>query len=210
MLSTPTCERLVRYLRIIRDTRDPIITSARLADALDVDSSLVRKDLAAVGLRGHPCKGFSCAVVCSRLSDFLGAQERWKAVIVGAGRLGTAIACHREFESMGLTVTGVFDHDPAKVGQMAGANRVSPLTMLETHIQTECVRLAILTIPADSAQALAERLVQAGIRAIWNFSPSRLDVPSDVMVRHEQLVVGLGTVICGLRQARQSSARARR
>jgi redox-sensing transcriptional repressor len=210
MLSTPTCERLVRYLRLLKDGGDRTVTSAELATALDVDSSLVRKDLAAVGLRGRPCKGFSSAVICSRLRDFLGVEQRWKAVILGAGRLGTAIACHREFQGMGLDVTGLFDRDPAKIGQMAGGNPILPVEMLELHIQTERVQLAILTVPGDSAQVLAERLARAGIRAIWNFSPCRLSISSKVLVRHEHLVVGLGTVLCGLSHSQRWVAKAGR
>lgn len=210
MLCTPTCERLVRYLRILEDVGDRTVTSAELASTLDVDSSLVRKDLAAVGLRGHPRKGFSTAVIRSRLGDFLGVKQRWKAVILGAGHLGTAIACHREFQGMGLDVTGLFDRDPAKIGQLAGGNPILPLEMLELHIQTERVQLAILAVPSDSAQVLAERLDRVGIRAIWNFSPCRLSISSNVLVRHEHLVVGLGTVLCGLSHLQERVARAGR
>jgi redox-sensing transcriptional repressor len=126
-----------------------------------------------------------------RIRDVLGFNDMYKAVIVGAGRLGGAIASYAGFAKYGLYVVAMFDVDEDRIGSVMGGVLVQSIENLETIIQRHDVHMAILTVPAEAAQTLGDRLVAAGIRAIWNFAPTSLSVPSDVFVRHEHISVGL-------------------
>jgi redox-sensing transcriptional repressor len=119
-------------------------------------------------------------------------------VIIGAGNLGNALAAYSGFARYGLRVVAVFDTDPQKVGLEVAGVPVLPLKALESEVTRREVELAILCLPASAAQVVANRLVRAGVRAIWNFAPAYLQVPDEVIVRHEQLAIGLGVLFCRL------------
>lgn len=188
-------ERLMHYYHFIAervgDEGAAAVSSARLAALLDMDDTQVRKDLAAIGVRGHPRVGFKATEVLEAIRLTLGFDETYKAVLVGAGRLGGAIAAYRGFSRYGMTIVALFDADLEKVGDVVGGYVVQPLESLEAVIRRHDVRLGILTVPAERAQALAERLAAAGVEAIWNFAPTGLVAPEGVIVRHEHIAVGL-------------------
>jgi redox-sensing transcriptional repressor len=167
------------------------VSSAQIADLLDMDDTLVRKDLAAIGVRGRPRVGFSTQVLMDAVRETLGFNERYRSVIVGAGRLGGAIASYGGFGKYGLDIVALFDADPARVGDTLGGAPVLAIESMETVVRDHGVHLAVLTVPAETAQSLADRLVEAGIRAIWNFAPTSLVVPPKIFVRHEHISVGL-------------------
>jgi len=168
--------------------------------------TLVLKDLASIGVRGRPRVGFSTIELMEAVRVTLGFNDTYKAVIVGAGRMGGAIASYAGFAKYGLYIVALFDVDTERVGNVQGGVFVQPLENLETVIARHDVRLAILTVPAEAAQPLAERMVAAGIRAIWNFAPSSLVVPPGVFVRHEHISIGLGELAYFLKQSRGSDA----
>ncbi|MBN2713040.1 MAG: redox-sensing transcriptional repressor Rex, partial [Planctomycetes bacterium] len=151
----------------------------------------VRKDLAAIGVRGYPRIGYRAVDASSRIREVLGFDVRKKGIIVGAGRLGGALASYPGFGAYGLEIVAIFDTDDSKVGSSIGQHPVVTLDKLEQVISDEHVGLAVLAVPAVAAPALAERVVAAGVRAIWNFAPTRFAVPEGVRIRHEQISVGL-------------------
>ncbi len=188
-------ERLMHYYHFVSERiaqhTSHAVSSAELASVLNMDDTQVRKDLAAIGVQGYPRVGFKCAEIAQAVRGVLGFGQTSKAILVGAGRLGGAMAAYRGFSQYGMTIVALFDADLNRVGSVVGGHVVQPIQSLEMAIRRHGVRLAILTVPAEAAQELADRLVAAGIRAIWNFAPTGLTVPSGVFVRHELISVGL-------------------
>ena len=198
-------ERLMHYYHLVADQIESQssghVSSAQIAQLLEMDDTLVRKDLASIGVRGRPRIGFSTAELLRAVRETPGFNERYRSVIVGAGRLGGAIASYGGFGKYGLDIVALFDADPARVGETLGGAIVQPIDSLESVVRDHRVHLAVLTVPADAAQGLAERLVEAGIRAIWNFAPRSLVVPSNVFVRHEHISVGLAELAYYLKRS---------
>jgi redox-sensing transcriptional repressor len=193
-------ERLIRYYRYLADVvaKQPAqtitITSAELGRALDVDPSQVRKDFAAVGLVGMSRVGYDVCEVCSAIRWVVGFDTSYNAVLVGAGKLGSAILSYSEFQRYGLRVIAAFDVDPFKVGRRVGELTVQHGEGLSAFVSEHEVPLAILTAPGDVAQELTDSLVAAGVRAIWNFTPLRLAVPQAVLARNERFSGGLAEI----------------
>lgn len=203
-------ERLVHYYHFLGEHMQPsarTVSSKRLADLLNMDDTQVRKDLAAIGVRGCPRVGYRSADVMSAIRDVLGFDRTYRAVLIGAGRLGGALAAYRGFVKYGLYIVALFDREPVKAGTTVGGHFVYSTDDLESVIRRNGARLAILTVPGDAAQELADRVVKAGVRAIWNFAPTTLVVPPGVVVRHEHIVVGLAELASHLQQVEDDEAR---
>lgn len=195
VLNQIVVERLMHYYHLVAEQIEAqasgYVSSAQIAQLLNMDDTLVRKDLAAIGVRGRPRVGFSTTGLMDAIRQTLGFNERYRAVIVGAGRLGGAIASYAGFGKYGLDIVALLDADPARVGETLRGVPVMHIDDLETVIKDQDVDMAVLTVPADAAQALADRLVASGIRAIWNFAPTSLVVRPGIFVRHEHISVGL-------------------
>jgi len=194
-LNRPTLERLLLYYHFIHDHlgshSGQTVSSARIAELLYMDDAQVRKDLAAIGVKGHPHVGFDINQVLETIRRKLGFNEKTRAVVIGAGRLGGAVASYDEFVDYGLEIVALFDNNPQKIGLLIGRHVVQPVQQMEAIIQQHEVQLGIITTPASAAQELADRFIKAGVYSIWNFAPVSLIVPEEVMVRHEHLAVGL-------------------
>jgi len=188
-------ERLMRYYRYLAEGRGrnppATVTSAELAQALDIDATQVRKDLGAIGLVGLGRVGFDACEVCRAIRIALGFDRTYRAVLVGTGHLGSALMAYARFSQWGLRFSAAFDTDRRKIGHLVAGCRVRSTRSMASYIERHDIRLAILTTPVDAAQRMTERLVAAGVRAIWNFTPTRLTVPSGVFVRNEHISLGL-------------------
>jgi len=208
-LTRPRLERLMRYYQFLCDQSCPlnsenpvrVVTSAQIAQAMERDQTLVRKDFAAIGITGQPRVGFSAVEVCSAIRRSLGFDGAYPAILIGAGHLGGALLAYPGFHLYGLSIVAAFDRDSSKVGTKVGGCTIKPLGMLKPFIRNQGIELAILTTPADEAQELATRLEESGIRAIWNFTPAKLDVPEKVFVRNEQISLGLAELAYRLKDA---------
>jgi redox-sensing transcriptional repressor len=176
------------------------LPSSHIADLLGIDDSLVRKDMASIDIAGRPKVGYDVGEVLARLDDLLGLTARNDAILIGCGHLGAAIANYPGFASCGLKIAAVFDIDEAKAGSTLNGHRVLPMEKCRSVLEILRVRIAILTVPASAAQDLTNWLVARGIRAIWNFAPVLLRVPERVVVRHENLALGLAQLIHSLKQ----------
>jgi redox-sensing transcriptional repressor len=170
------------------------VTSAQIAEALDIDATQVRKDFSAIGLLGIGRVGFDVCEVCRAIRIHLGFDQRHEAILVGTGHLGTALMAYDGFDRYGLEIVAAFDNDAVKVGGEVAGTVVKPMRSLKPFIRKHGIKLAILTTPQPVAQVLADRLVSAGIKAIWNFAPTRLTVPVDVLVRDEHISLGLSEI----------------
>ena len=188
-------ERLMRYYRYLSEGRGRkppnTVTSAEIADALDIDATQVRKDLGAIGLLGMGRVGFDACEVCRAIRVVLGFDRTYEAIIVGAGHLGGALMAYARLHRYGLRVVAAFDTDARKIGTLVAGQRVHSTRAMRSFIRRHAIRLAILTTPVEVAQKVSDRLVAGGVTAIWNFTPTRLTVPRGVFVRNEHISLGL-------------------
>lgn len=205
-LSPPALARLsICYqvaLRAGEDGRE-YLSSSYIAGLLDVDETLVRKDMAAVGIVGRPHSGFSTGEIILRLQHILGLSQITDAILIGCGSLGAALLRYPGFNKYGLRITAAFDADRNKVGQRVGEYVVLPMEKCRSIVDTFGIHVAILSVPADVVQEITDWLVSRGITAIWNFAPLQLKVPRHVVVRNENLAVGLAQLIHSVRARKE-------
>ncbi len=192
-ISKAAFRRLPRYHQILvafEGIEKEYISSRELSEILEINETLVRKDMADLQIRGKQNQGYSIVVFRKRIEEFLGLEEVTEAVVVGAGHLGTAIATYQRFQNYGLKIVGLFDNDPEKIGREVEHCNIKPLKTMGDMIRERKIKLVILTVPKQASQEITDLAVAAGARAIWNFSPQELSVPDGVTVRNEQLVAG--------------------
>jgi redox-sensing transcriptional repressor len=189
-----TLRRIPHYHQILSDLEaqgQKLVSSSYLSRFFRVHDTQVRKDVSVIGYRGRPKAGYSVSGLRQAIADFLGINLRNTAVLVGAGKLGSALCGYPGLAEYGLRIAGVFDRDPARVGMPVADFIVQHVDTLPQFLAGLGVGIAILTVPKEAAQSAADLVVGLGIRAIWNFAPTQLTVPPDVSVRHENLAVGL-------------------
>lgn len=193
----PSLNRLplyYRYLLEAREQRLSVVSSEMLGDAAGVPAAQVRKDLGYLGEFGRPGIGYDVAEMQRRLAELLGLATEKEVVVVGAGRLGSAIAAYPGFATYSLRIAALFDKDPSKVGSKVGELEVLDADDLPSFVRGRGIQMAILAVPAAAAQQVARQMVEAGIRAIMNFAPVKLEVPSGVVVSNEDLAARLATL----------------
>ena len=193
----PTLGRLPLYYRSLLAASEAgleIISSAELGESAGVDSAQVRKDLTYFGQFGRPGVGYNVSNLLMALEQILGLRNPNEAVLVGAGKLGMAICNYPGFARYGLKIVALFDVDPNKIGQQVDGLEVFPLERLEPIVKKLGIQIGIITTPAEAAQRIAKMLISAGVRAIWNFAPVNLKVPPEIILRNEDLAVGLATL----------------
>ncbi|MBF0544090.1 MAG: redox-sensing transcriptional repressor Rex [Candidatus Riflebacteria bacterium] len=191
-------------LRAGEDGKENLL-SAQLAKLLKVDETLFRKDMAMVGIVGKPRKGYPVGEIIVRLEGILGLSEFTNAILIGCGFLGHALLRYSGFGKYGLRITAAFDADHKKVGQHIGDYVVLPMEKCRSIIETFRIQVAILAVPANRVQELTDWLVERGVTGIWNFAPVQLKVPLQVVVRNENLAVGLVQLIHHMKSSRLSS-----
>ena len=193
----PTLERLPLYYRSLSLWKEKGVTTVSSVDIgrdVGVNVVQVRKDLAYFGEFGRPGVGYNVEYLMSELAKLLGFTISTRAVLIGAGRLGTAIVSYGGFQRYSVEVSALFDIDPDKFGQDVSGAPVKSLHELPQFLAENKIHLGIITVPAIAAQDVADVLVANGVKAIWNFAPISLQVPATVKVRNEDLAVGLATL----------------
>ena len=193
-IPNPAVRRLSLYLRQLEAVQRKgrrTISSKQLGESLRLTDAQVRKDLAYFGQFGHPGIGYRVEDLILQLRKILGTDRTWNVLLVGAGNVGKALSSYRGFGSKGFQVVAVFDNDPSKVGRKLGAFTVRPLAEIAKAAEEHVARLAILAVPADNAQDVADQLIAAGIRGLLNFAPVSLTVPRNVAVSAVDVAVQL-------------------
>jgi len=193
----PTIRRLPMYLRILRglaDKGNEFVSSSQLADVMNIEPILVRKDLVLTGIVGTPRIGYHISDLIRSIEDFLGWREPLATFLVGAGHLGTAILGYRDIKNFGHKIVAAFDKDPAKIGTSIHGIQVFDIKTIPDLLKKFGVRLAILAVPPEEAQEVADFIVQSGIQGIWNFSSVSLVVPKGVATHKEDLIAGLAVL----------------
>jgi redox-sensing transcriptional repressor len=193
-IPNPAVRRLSLYLRQLesfdRQGRRTI-SSKQLGESLRLTDAQVRKDLAYFGQFGHPGIGYRVEDLILELRKILGTDKTWGVVLVGAGNIGRAMAGYRGFDKKGFKLDGVFDNDPGKVGRKLGGFTIQPLSEMADMARLHAVRLAIMAVPAENAQDVADQLVDAGVRGLLNFAPISLTVPANVALQTVDMAVQL-------------------
>lgn len=185
-VSEPTIGRLSLYLRLLGELRDAgveTVSSEELAGRSGTTAAQVRKDLSLFGTFGKRGLGYGVDELEARLRDILGLESAWPVALVGAGRIGAALFGYENFRRQGFFIEAVFDKDPSKVGQQWNGLVVQPDDAMEAVLRDREIEIAVVAVPAGSAQAVVDRLVASGVRGILNFAPTRLEVPEEVVVR---------------------------
>ncbi len=189
-----TISRLPLYFRALSDYHHvgmQFVSSEEMAAKVGITSSQLRKDLSYFGGLGIRGTGYDVSYLLAKIKDVLGMNHPRRLAIIGAGKLGTALAGYKGFPQHGLEVKALFDIDETKIGWQFGeiaVYHISALKKLKNELKLD---IATIAVPADAAQQVTEVVVEAGFKAIWNFAPVRLKVPEDVYVRYEDLVVGV-------------------
>lgn len=203
----PTVRRLpdyYHYLKWLQSTGREVVSCTHIARDLDLDPTQVRKDLAVTGLRGKPKVGYLVAPLIESIEMFLGWNNVNDAFLAGAGNLGKALLGYGGFRQYGLNIVAAFDADKRKVGRRIHNVEVLPVDKLLDLAGRMHILIGILAVPAEAAQATADLMVEGGIRAIWNFAPTRLDMPEGIIVQHENLASSLAVLsrqLAGIEQA---------
>ncbi len=186
--------RLPKYLRALQNmTSGGIVktSSQELGNYLGISAAQIRKDLSQFGEFGKQGTGYSVPVLIQELQRILKVDRVWDMALVGAGDLGHAIARYQGFIDCGFVIKLVFDADPQKIGQPLGTFVIQDIADLVTAVQASNIEVAMITVPPQAAQSVADLLVKAGIKAILNYAPVTLNVPGDVHVQHIDPVIHL-------------------
>ena len=201
-----TVRRLSLYLQILEESEragTATVSSRALAERGGSTPAQVRKDLSFFGSFGKRGIGYPAAELAARLRDILGLGHRYRVVLVGAGRIGAALAAYPGFGQRGFDLAAVYDVDPAKIGKaLSEGQLVRDLTQLESDLAAQGAQIAVIGTPAAAAQGVAERLVKAGVRAILNFAPVPLTLPPDVTVTNVNMALELEALSFALNRRR--------
>jgi redox-sensing transcriptional repressor len=180
-----------RFLHQLLDEGVNTASSEAIAQGVGVSSAQVRKDLAYFGEFGTRGVGYRVDELYGHLKSILGLDHDWNIILVGAGKLGSALALYQGFAERGFHVSTIVDNDKKIVGTKLGMVTVEPIEVMTQRVKEKDIKVGVLTVPASAAQNVTDLLVEAGIKAILNFSPRVLKVPNTVILRNVDLSVNL-------------------
>ncbi len=189
-----TIERLPIYYRTLEKLKKQdvkVISSKKLGEKIGIPSTQVRKDLSYYGEFGRRGVGYEISVLLKNLKKILGLNQNWEIVAIGAGNLGRALIDYKGFEKLNLNINYIFDVDQEKIGKSFGDIEINSIDKMIEIVKEKEIKIAILAIPGEAAQEIANDLVEVGVKAIWNFAPIHLKLPREVKVRNEDLSTGL-------------------
>lgn len=190
LLPEPTLRRLpwyLAYVTMLNSENVEYVSSTRISEELHVDSSQIAKDLSFLNIKGKTRIGYEVASLEQALRSFLGFSERHSAVIVGAGSLGAALMQDSGLERYGLNIVAGIDTNPAIAGTSIAGIPVYSASELTSLVKELGITIGILTVPVESAQQAADELVKAGVRALWNFTPTRIRVNGNAVVTNTSI-----------------------
>lgn len=193
-ISKATIDRLPLYYRTLRLAQDDgmdIISSDELGRRLELTPEQIRKDLALFGQFGKKGVGYYVNELKFNVGKILGLDNHWNIAIVGIGHLGVALANYQNFIALGFNLVALFDNDPNIIGKTVNHVKVKSIDDLPEYAKKLKIDIGVIAVPAQFAQQVADRLIRANIKGIWNFAPVKMKVPEDVKIVNEDLSVGL-------------------
>lgn len=182
------------YLKSLPEDAPSHISATTLAMALSMGEVQVRKDLAMVSDGGKPKVGYLRSGLIEDIQQFLGYDNTNDAVLIGAGKLGCALLGYTGFSEYGLNIVAAFDQNPALTGASESGKPILPMSKLEAMCKEQQILIGIITVPAVHAQEVCNLLIANGIKAIWNFAPTHLDVPEGILVQNENMATSLAVL----------------
>lgn len=193
-ISTGLLRRLPLYLRYLQSLPEETanVSATTIANALGLGDVQVRKDLGAVSGKGRPKTGYDRLLLIETLHDFLGYNKTKNAVIFGAGKLGNALMSYSGFDDYGLRIVAAFD--VKNIGMSSSGKPVYPLESFPAFCKQQKIEIGIITVPQSAAQDVCDMITDNGIKAIWNFAPAQLCVPSDVIIHEENMAASLAVL----------------
>ncbi len=206
----PSVRRMPMYLRYLKQERQQgrsHVSCTHIAEHLNLNSIQVRKDLALTGIVGRPKVGYEVDALVAAVESFLGWNNTQDAFLVGVGSLGRALLGYDGFQEYGLKIVAGFDTSPELIGTTIHGKEILDISMLVDLMQRMHIHIGILTVPAQAAQEITDLMVSAGVRAIWNYTPSKLRVPPSVVVEDVRMAASfavLSTRLTDLLQDRKS------
>lgn len=195
-ISKSVLKRLPGYLSYLKSLPDGTathISATTLANALNMGEVQVRKDLAMVSDGGRPKVGYLRESLIEDISQFLGYDNTTDAILIGAGKLGQALLGYSGFDAYGLNILAAFDTAPA-AAQTDDGKPIYHINQLESFCRGNNVLMGIITVPGEHAQEVCDKLIACGIKAIWNFAPTHLDVPQNILVQNENMATSLAVL----------------
>ena len=193
-ISKATIDRLPLYFRTLRLAQDEgidVISSEELGRRLGITPEQIRKDLASFGQFGKKGVGYYVNELKRNVGSILGLDHHWNIAIVGIGHLGAALANYQNFVTLGLNLVALFDQDPKVIGTVQNHVKVEAIDDLSRIVRERGVHIGIIAVPAAFAQDVADKLVAAGVKGIWNFAPIKMQVPETMHIVNEDLSIGL-------------------
>ncbi len=192
-ISKSVLKRLPGYLAFLKSIPEgssPYISATSLANSLGMGEVQVRKDLAMVSDGGRPKIGYLREGLIEDIEQFLGYDNTTDAVLIGAGKLGQALLGYSGFEAYGLNILAAFDVAPS-IDMTEEGKPIMHIDKLESFCRTHKVLMGIITVPAKHAQSVCDQLIRCGIKAIWNFANTHLEVPDNILVQNENMATSL-------------------
>lgn len=197
-VSPQTLKRLPTYLHYLKNAEGSgieNISAPKMGQELCSDHTQIVKDLSVTGIKGKPRVGYNVAELINTIEDYLGFNKTNEAFLIGAGKLGQAILSYHELRGFGIKILAAFDVDEKKINSTYGNIQILHFTKLGDLARRLGVSIGILTTPADVAQESAEAMVKSGIKAIWNFTPVRLDLPKDIIVQDTSMYSNVAVLL---------------
>lgn len=195
-ISKAVLKRLPGYLAYLKNMPEEghtHISATALANALGMGEVQVRKDLAMVSDGGRPKIGYNRENLIDDIEQFLGYDNTTDAILIGAGKLGQALMGYKGFDEYGLNILAAFDAKPMAEAADEG-KPIYPMSKLESYCRKHKILMAIITVPGEHAQEVADQLIACGIKAIWSFAPAHLEVPSNILVQYENMATSFAVL----------------
>ncbi len=197
LIPEPALRRLpwyLAYVTLLRERGDEFVSSTQISRELKVDASQIAKDLSLLDIRGKTRIGYEVPLLEHKLEEFLGFRRSHRAVVVGAGSLGKALMQDSGLSRYGLNIVAAFDTDPALAGMSYGGIPVYPVGEMTARVKEAGATVGIITVPVEHAQSTADALVEAGVKALWNFTPFRLSANDGVIISNTSIYAHLAVM----------------
>ncbi|MDD3726638.1 MAG: redox-sensing transcriptional repressor Rex [Candidatus Ratteibacteria bacterium] len=202
-IPTETIKRMIAYLRYLERVKDKgvkIISSRDITLLLNIPPAQFRKDLSFFGEFGKRGVGYNVENLIDTIKKLLGLNKKIKVIVVGAGRLGTALIQYPGFSEINIEIIGAFDINPQKVGQSIKGINIYNIKDIKKFITKNNIKIAILCVPADAAQSVADLLIEAKIKSILNFAPVVLILPEGINIANVDMAGEIGSIIYRMKE----------
>ncbi|HNX36862.1 MAG TPA: redox-sensing transcriptional repressor Rex [Candidatus Cloacimonadota bacterium] len=196
-IPTSTLKRLPQYLEVLKQfTRAGLkdVSATKIAVFADLHQTLVRKDLSYTGITNIPQNGYNIRKLSRAIEALLNWSDTSSSYLVGVGHLGSALLGYQEFSQRGLNIVAAFDNDTSKIGSTIHGVPVYSVLDITSMAPLHGIRIGIITVPPEAAQLVADLMVHSGVKAIWNFTPHKIHVPSDIIVEYVDMFASLAVL----------------